>query len=192
MSQPIPSIAAGLRSLVTRVEEAVIANTALDWGSMPKKVYFIQGHPLEIVNVLLSLTKGPTTKNKKYPLVALFRDFREDVSEGAHGYTVSARPRLLICTLTQPNFRADEREAKNFIPILQPIFEELVGQIRLSAAFGAPTVKDMGIVKWDRYYWGTQVADANVLNDYIDAIEIEGINLKLINNLICPPTLAGQ
>jgi hypothetical protein len=44
----------------------------------------------------------------------------------------------------------------------------------------------MKIVKYDRYYWGTQVADKNILNDYIDAIEVESISLSLSNN-ICSP-----
>lgn len=181
----MPSISDAFKDAVALTEAAIIANSSINFGAIPKKVYFMHGHPKEVVSVLQSYTNSPAMKNQKYPLVALFRDIREDLNEQLFGLGSSFKCRFVICTLTTPTLRADDREQKNFKPILIPIFEELIKQISASSFFGCPTVENMKIAKWDRYFWGTQAADKNTLNDYIDAIEVESISLKLINN-ICP------
>lgn len=145
----------------------------------------MHGHPKEIVNVLQAYTNSPTHKNSKYPLIALMRDMPEDLREGVYGFKSDFKCRIVICTLATPTDRANDREVKNFKPILHPVLTEFVNQLSLSAAFGTPTVDELKIRKWDRYFWGSQAADKNVLNDCIDAVEIESISLKLIGNN-CP------
>ena len=167
--------------MVQLTEDAIIANTSLDWGTVPKKVYFMHGNPREIVEVLQSYTASFTRKNKKYPMVHLFRDMREEISKGIYGLEPTVQCRLVICTLTKKDLRADDRESQNFKPILLPIFEELINQISKSKLFGMPSIDDMKIKKWDRYYWGSSEVDKNKLNDYIDAVEVESISLKLKN-----------
>lgn len=186
MSQ-LPSISDTLQILTQRTETAILANPAIDFGNgLAKKVYFMHGHPKEILVRLQKLTEGPSTKNKKYPLIVLFRDIKETISEGMYGFTSSSKPRIAIITITKPEFRADQRKEKNFDPILIPIFEEFIRQVKQSEFFGSPTTEQLEIVKWDRYYWGVDLADKNILNDYIDAIDIESISLNL-DNIICVP-----
>lgn len=177
------SISDTLEVITQRTEAALIADTLINFGSLPKKVYFMHGHPKEIVAVLQSFTKSPTKKNQKYPLICLFRDFKEKVGEGISGYTSAATPRLVICTLTKPHLRAQDRKVENFDPILIPILQEFINQIRVSEFFGAPSLQQLNITKWDRYFWGTESADKTILNDYIDAIEIESISLNLVNTI---------
>lgn len=183
MSQ-LPSISAKLKQVVAATEAALIADSTIDFGTVPKKLYFMHGHPKEIVAVLQSYTNSPAKKNQKYPLVALFRDIKEKVNQQQYGLASTFKCRIVICTLTDPNLRADDREQRNFIPILLPIFEELLYQLSISAEFGTPTIEEMEVEKWDRYFWGSQAVDKNILNDYIDAVEIESITLKNLN-IIC-------
>ncbi len=184
----LPSITAAFKNVVTATDAAIVANSDVDFIDIAKRVYFMHGHPKEIVNVLQQYTNSPTHKNKKYPLIALMRDIREELNEQQRGFGTEFKARLVICTLTKATLRADDREIKNFIPILYPVFEEFIYQLSQSVEFGMPTIKEMKIVKYDRYFWGSQVADKNVLNDCIDAIEIESISLK-INQINCPTGL---
>lgn len=179
----ITSISDVLKIITARTEAALIANANINFGSIPKKVYFMHGHPKEIVSVLQAYTKSPTKKNHKYPLICLFRDIKEKLSVGQSGITTYSKPRLVICTLTTPDFRAEDRKVKNFDPILLPILIEFINQITESEFFGAPQLEQLDITKIDRYFWGTEAADKTILNDYIDAIEIESITLNLVNTI---------
>lgn len=185
MANKLPSIKEAFKKVVAATDAAIQANAALNFGTLSKRVHFMHGHPKEIVALLQAYSQSPTHKNQKYPLIALIRDIREELSDHLYGFSTSFKGRLVICTITKPEYRADKREELNFIPILHPIFEEFINQLSLSEDFGTPTVDEMKIVKFDRYYWGTQSADANKLNDCIDAVEIESISLKIKNN-ICP------
>lgn len=179
MTQP-PSISDALRIIVAATEAAIIADISLDWGELPKKVYFLQGSLLEVTNVLQSYTNAVSPlKNQKYPLVILVRDIKEKINEQKDGIGTSFKARILIVTLTNPDLRSEGRELRNFKPILLPIFAELIRQISKSKAFRMPTIKDMDITKWDCYFYGTRENNKNIFNDYIDAIDIESITLNL-------------
>lgn len=158
----------------------IVQNTLceLKKNTSVQELYFMQGHPKEIVDVLASYTQSPTHKNKKYPLIALLRDFKEKQSTIKDGVRISFNPKFIICTLTSPTMRADEREVKNFIPVLHPIFNEFIYQITQSEYFGMPHFDTLNIEKWDRYYWGNEAMDKNKLNDHVDAVEISNIDLN--------------
>lgn len=180
MSQ-IPSISDAFKVVVAATEAAIIADTSLDWGTVPKKVYFMQGPILEITNVLQSYTNSPDYKNKKYPLVILIRDFKEQDELQLHGIGSSFKPQLLIITLTNPTYRSDQREENNFKPILRPIYAELLNQLSKSKLFGMPRIKDMKPVRCEHFFYGTSQNNKNIFNDFIDAIEIESIALNIKN-----------
>ena len=178
-----PSPEAAIETIVKNTEAAIIANTALNWGTLPKKVYFIYDTPKQVVKTLQELTNstGPY-KNMKYPLVILFEDIKQSLRQGMNGLTSSFKARIVICTLTDPNYRAPQRDIENFNPILIPIAQELLRQFSLSKVFSMPGVNDMGtesLEMYKRYSWGSVEVDKNILNDYIDAIEFPGISLNL-------------
>lgn len=182
----MPSISDALRAVVGDISSAMALRNDLNWGITPKHVYFMQGNIKEVANVLQQMANSREAKDKRYPLVVLFRDIAENVSINNNGLYSSFKARIGIFTLTNPTFRADEREAKNFKPILVPIFEELVYQLGKSSIFGKPTVSDLQIRKWDCYFFGTEQGkqDAkgkNPFNDFIDAIDVESISLNLKN-----------
>lgn len=181
MSQ-IPSISDALRTVVGATEAAIIANPNIVWGTLPKKVYFMQGSLLEITGVLDTYTKSPTYKDKKYPLVCFIRDVKETITQQISGLGTSFKCRILIVTLTSQDLRADDRELKNFKPILIPIFEELIRQFEKSTLFGMPRVSDLAITKYDCYFYGTAQNNKNIFNDRVDAIDIESISLNLKNH----------
>ena len=178
----VPSISDAFRSVVLATEAAIIKDTSLNWGVLPKKVYFMHGHPKEIVNVLQGYTNSPDFKDKKYPLIILVRDIEdEEPLIGQNGIDISFKCQFFICTITSPDLRAEDREVKNFKPILHPILYEFLNQITISPLFSTETVEQMKMKWTDRYYWGANVIDKNQLNDYIDAVEIKQMTLTLYN-----------
>lgn len=181
----IPSIADAFQQVVSDTSAAIAADTSIDWGTLPKVVYFLHGNPREIVKVLQEYTNSPAKKDKKYPLIALMRDIKEGLSNQSTGIGTKFSCKILIINLTKPEYRSTEREIKSFKRILHPILSEFINQLGQCAQFYCPTVDEMEIVKYDRYFWGTVEVDKNILNDFVDAVELEINNLKLKNNN-CP------
>ena len=175
----IPSISDAFRTIVAATEAAIIADTSIDWGILPKKVYFMQGHPKELAGILQSLTNASLPK---YPLVILIRDVEDQGAiTGQDGMNTDINARLVICMRTQPDLRADDRETQNFKPVLHPIFWQFIYQITQSDVFNMPTIEDMKIKWTDRYFWGGSIENKNIFNDFIDAVEIKSIQLTVYN-----------
>ena len=106
---------------------------------------------------------------------------------------------MLIATITDPKYKADEREAINFQPTLLPLYYQLLDQIRECGHFYINYDRSIPHEFTKRMFWGrnglfgnttwgkqggyTNVG--NIFNDYIDAIEIDNLQLtikKPINN----------
>jgi hypothetical protein len=162
--------------------QAVIAkvNTALTAASFGKTVYYMYGHPLEIVKRLQELSNSTTQKDKKFPLIILFTDITIDRS--LIGFYGSARLRMLVANITDPNYISEKRTELNFKPILHPIKEELIKQIGLSTRFTHEN--EVEFKETDMYFYGSQINNKNIFNDYIDAIELRDIQVN-IKNKIC-------
>jgi hypothetical protein len=185
MAKKLPNVVSAFRRITQRTEAALLTDTSINFGSdLPKKVYFMQGNVKEIVARLQKMTDA-SMDDKKFPLIALFRDFEEDVIDEGRQFAAKCTPRIAFITLTQPSYLSDEREAKNFLPILYPIFNEFIHQITLSQEFGMPTEDQLKIKKTDCYFFGSNLANKNIFNDYVDAIQIDSISVQ-VKNLNCP------
>ena len=178
----IPSISDALKQVVAATEAALIADTSVNFGRLPKKLYFMHGHQKEVNSVLQSQAAAAATQNNRFPLIVLFRDIKEELSiDDGQSYLIDFKARLGIFTLTDPSYRSDDRERNNFKPILKPILEEFINQLTQSLAFQFPTINQLGLKYYDCYFYGSSLNGTNVFNDKVDAIEIESISLKLIN-----------
>lgn len=165
------------------VEEmaAVVAKVAT---KLATPVYYMYGHPLEIVGRLQEKANSTTMKATAFPLVCLFTDIPEDNGDNV-GFYAKDRLNIVICTSTTQTYTSEERTANTFKPILYPIKVELLKQITAYPNF---TVNgELKFRSWDRYFWGRQGlygSVANPFNDYIDAIEIQNLQIT-IKNKIC-------
>lgn len=142
-------------------------------------VHYLHGHPREIIETLIQRDNSNNFMFKKYPLVALFQDF-EEIDDESTG-TIEARLHMIICRATLPEYKAQERYDKNFKPFLYPIYEELKKELMSNPnLLGYSALK---ISKYDRLYWGRQIAyaggEANRFQDYLDAIEIINLTIKI-------------
>lgn len=146
-------------------------------------VHFEHGHIAEIVETLRQKNKVEEERYTKYPLVALVQDFPEDVT-GAAGIQAEPVLRLLIVNQSEPSYKASERLALNFKPILYPIYDELLEQFRKSVVFMGYDVPPHR--KTDRLYWGREAligTAANIFEDWVDCIELTNLKLKVKSKL---------
>ena len=143
-----------------------------------KTCYYEHGHRIEIINILSMKSANKNLKFEKYPLIALFQDFKEEV--GLSGRDVSLN--LAIMTDTRPEWLASERQIETFDKILYPLWDLFVKYLKRS-----PYIDQNGFTydKYDRMYWGKQAAngtESNIFNDTVDAIEIENLKLHIVEN----------
>jgi len=147
-------------------------------------LHFEHGHPSEIVESLQKMTLTPYMARKKYPLVALFQDFTVKRGTRADLYgEVSVT--VIIATLTDPFLNAPERYENNFFPVLYPIYAQFIMELSSHKSICIMnTATEPEHDQIDRLYWGKEGLfgnTANTFNDYIDAIEIKNLQLKIFN-----------
>jgi hypothetical protein len=144
--------------------------------------FYMHGHPLEIINTLAEKDRNDVHKFNKFPLIALFQDFTETMGESQAVKSEVTDLNLIIAVNTSPEYSSEQRYDNTFRPVLYPLYDLLIEHITKSRYFANT---DPGLVphnKIDRLYWGRSGLygnEANVFNDYIDAIEIQNLNLSL-------------
>lgn len=148
-------------------------------------IRFEHGHYLEIAKRLEILSKGSLVdKQSKWPLIGLFRDFPETPQVGQFS---QIKVTLFIAMWSEPNLSSDEREQQNFIPILFPIYNEILEQIDNDIRFQTTTVEEIDHTKIDHYYWGSQTVldkGPNIFNQWTDSIELQNLTL-IVNQKNC-------
>ncbi len=136
---------------------------------------------MEINQRLTEKAKDGQYKFKRYPLIAL----REDIEEGMEDL-VHYKLNIAILAFTDKNYTTAQRREHVFKPILIPLYDEFLRQLKLSGLFlwpgsGTGTLKIPTHKKYNRYFWGTSSTNGNVANiftDPLDAIEIIGLEVN--------------
>ena len=134
---------------------------------------FQYGTLKEIVENLNTLGKGGKVK---YPLVALIEPFRQRITDDG----TRANLRLLIATMTSKTLKADERLEQNYKPILFPAYEALIDEIKRVTA--SSTLEHTLINHFEMGRESLQGYDKAILDDHVDAIEINDMNVLFREN----------
>jgi hypothetical protein len=158
---------------------AIVASVAIKMGYAVK---YMWGHPLEVSEQLDQLSKMPAKAATKYPLIALFTDISE--SRGTEpSIEAEVKVHLIIAVNTLIRYTSAERLTKNFIPILYPVYDQLLKSIAESGYYTQGRVAKLIHTKTDRFRYGKTGIYANtgeIFKDKIDCIEIENLNLSII------------
>lgn len=169
----------GLFNTVTSSVNADLSTRLVD----PFPVYFQFGHYIEILKILTQKDNSVNNKDSKYPLIWLVMDFPEKYGPSIAGYCALPKVDILIAMPTLPDISTAERITKNFTPRLYPIYEKLLDKIAVSGLFKEQSARELVHEKIDRPYWGLQDVlgngDSNLFNDFIDAIQIRGLQLTV-------------
>lgn len=148
--------------------------------------FFMAGHRAEIADRLRELSKYATTKDKKYPLIAL----RMDIPEDGHSIVYQESLNVGIFTITLETYNAEERREKIIKPILYPLYWKFLRCIKNSGLFMWPGgQKYPPHQKVERPYWGTGNTGGGttepgtvkkLFDDPVDCIEIVGLKINSI------------
>lgn len=120
---------------------------------------------------------GKTEKNSRYPLIVLFEDFR--IVNRVLGLTGIADVKIIILHTSSKDFTREQRESLVFKPILVPIYDEFLKQLKLSGHF--MQYGPFRHNRIDRPHWGDPVLYGNngyLLNDILDGIELSDLQLQ--------------
>ena len=143
------------------------------------KLYFLHGHPLEIVNTLSRKASSHYYRGRRFPLFALYQDIEEQ--SDINGYEREANITIIIAVQTNRDFDAPTRQDTSFDAVLYKLYEEFIYHLKKSQYIASNIPQPN---RTDRMYWGRNGLygnEGNVFNEYIDAIEINDLNLKIIN-----------
>lgn len=150
-----------------------------------QRIHYQFGHPKMVIEELIKLHKPQANQYKKYPLIAVF----EDVPERPVASNVATiSPRIVIAWQTQQGYTREQRDELSFKPILLPIYDEFMRQLKSSpyliSNYLRPGERTM------RPFWGREGLygnEGNIFNDFLDCIEIRNIELTIRQRSGCAP-----
>lgn len=150
-----------------------------------ERLHFELGHPQAIIKSLMALNTPQSYQYQKYPLLAVF----EDVPERALAPGLSViTPRIIIANQTRPEYTRQERDAKNFKPILLPIADAFDRHMAKSGLLGSNYRKPGERIM--RPFWGREGLygnEGNTFSDALDCIEIRNRELTIRWQPTCSP-----
>jgi hypothetical protein len=144
-------------------------------------VNYQKGHKLELIETLLQWSKVPDYDQRKYPCVYLVQDFQE-IRNPRPGIYADVKLNLILMHFTEQTYRVDDRYANVFKPVLYPLYDAFLEGLAKTPQIQQSNKDDIQHTKIDRLYWGRQAAGGNdrvALTDYLDAIEITGLQLSI-------------
>jgi len=176
----IGSVVNRMRGLDSEYGAAMVTyldNEAITSANRLLMPFYMYGHRLEISRELLKKNQDKTYKYQKYPLIALRMDISEPYSEGITELSLN----IAILCFTDKNWNAEDRMTNVFKPVLYPLYERFMKELRTSGLFYWQGSELPDHTKIDRPYWGIESTEGNtknIFNDPLDAIEIVDLKLK--------------
>lgn len=176
---------------ITAATEAVVlpkiqANETAAFGSTKiQSLQFSKSSFDELIETLAQ-KDGTSQQLKKYPIVHLVQDYT--VQRGADiGFYGSTSLNIIIIHQTENTYKIEQRDEKVFKPVLWPIYYEFLAQLADSGWTGGNDTGEYRHAVTKRAFWGKRQLEgrANKLNDYVDAIEINNLQVKF-NLKYCP------
>lgn len=163
--------------------------TGLTWKSLAP--YYEHGHILEIANTLSEKDKANGVFSyQKYPLIILKQDYKWTRSVDKDAIFAEVLANIIICNSSDPNYKAKDRYDVNIRPVEYPLYDRFMESIFYSGLFNVSTIQNpVDHDGYDRPFWGSDINPnntTNILNDYIDAIELQNVRLEILRgNEIC-------
>lgn len=145
---------------------------------------YLYGHPLEITNILSSWGKDDTKKFSRFPLICLYQDFEETKGENQMINSLVSL-KVVIITNTEKDYNSIERYTNTFKTVLYPLYNLFMDKLAHSGMINNSDPALIPHKKIDRLYWGKFNLYGNtgsMFNDYIDAIELQNLELEILNN----------
>jgi hypothetical protein len=141
----------------------------------PLTYNFFPGTPTEIKRRVLELTQSPEYSNKRFPLIGMVYNIKED--SGSKGVYGSAEiPIWIMHTIdkTKPNY--EDQMANTIEPFLYPYWNALKTWIKRSGYFHIDITKGVEHGNVNRLNWGNYVAGVgnteNILGEKVAGLDV--------------------
>jgi hypothetical protein len=174
-----------VQAVIEDVLATIQANETAALGStMITTINYQYGHFRELIVTLGQWDTNPAQRMGKYPMIYVVQDFVEHRGKLA-GVYADLSLQVLICHQTEDDYKITDRYTNVFKPVLYPIYYSLMKNLALSNMTFPSSPDLISHDKWDRSFWGTSKVvgsggtDRSVLNDFVDAIDIQNLQLKI-------------
>lgn len=169
-------VSAILRDIVAKVETNLVDESTLE---IPR-VTFRDETYINLVNTLKVDSESIQAKGKRYPLIALVRNY--DIGINARNPYQDLQLDIVILTLTDPKLRTLDRIKRNYTAVLYPIYTEFMEQLVLNPRFHGYYNPYPEHRLFESHNFGKRAPEGNnayIFPDYVDALVIAGLKLRL-------------
>ena len=155
----------------------VVADTAKIYGN---NVSYMFGDWEYIAGQLTEWSESQKTSCLKFPIICLYSPYIEDRTSKTFGATLE----FLIMIDTQKGYTNEEREKVSFQRVLRPVYDAFIRSILSSPDLINEYSGIVPHLYMENYRYGRKgvEADGKPFRDFIDAIEIKNLNIKIKNN----------
>ena len=156
--------------------------TAALGSSLIQQIRYSKSSFDELVETLSQADKSGEERYNKYPLIHLVQDMTIERGNDI-GIFGTANINIIFIHQSMQTYKIDDRDAMVFKPVLWPMYYMFMEQLKLSFWVGD---------SWDitgefkhrvikKAFWGSRhlQGSQNVLNDFVDALEIQNLQLKI-------------
>jgi len=153
----------------------IVKMTGTTYG---KDLFFTHGPRQEIIQSLIDMSKVNSVSLKKYPLIAL--SGIPTLTVGKWDCYGELTCDFIIATLSDPTTKAEKRNEQKYVSILHPLYTIFIDSIIKSNLFDTfePKIKHDLLDRFD--IAKNKLQFENVQSpDFIDAIEIKNVKLKI-------------
>lgn len=152
---------------------------------------YIPGRSSQIIKKLVDIQESPNmaVKGSKYPLVAFFLDLPEVVGSTLYAKRVTI-PKISIANFTDITWDVSTKDAKNFKPILQPIYETFIKQLAWHKNIVGVDFPHVAIKRY-----GNSPKDPKApsnFNDFLDSIDILNLDITFKEVIYCNSILSNS
>lgn len=177
IGQVVQKVQAEVLTAIQQNETSALGQTGIN------QINYQYGHFRELIQTLAQWDTDPSLRTQKYPMIYLLQDFKESRGRGA-GIYADVSLNVIVCHQTDQTYKVTDRMTKVFKPVLYPIYYSLIKQLTKNNLTFAASPDLVPHDKWDRSFWGTgQIStggtDKMMLNDFVDAIDIQNLQLKI-------------
>jgi hypothetical protein len=165
-----------IREVVSEVSDNLASETSL---SIANVQFYCETWDV-LRQRLIEDGKAESTKNSRYPFIALIRGYDEKYRSG--GDYVDTSLTLVIVTRSTPNMKSEDRESENYTPILYPIYAELMEVLNNTRFIMNRNRLYPTHTKHDNLNLGQETPNGNIANrlpDFVDAIIVSNLELTL-------------
>jgi len=126
---------------------------------------------------LMDSAKNGKPKTERYPMLLFITSDKVEKVDVNPSLHTDYPLHLVIINITDKSYSTQKRLDNNFIPILYPLYDSLITALR---PHSKNPYSELPHDKVDHFYYSASTAEeANKLAEYLDAIELTGLNILI-------------